>query len=148
MFRPNALILILVLSASLTTHAQQGGTTRYVYDDNGRLIAVISPAGEANVYQYDAAGNFTAIQRLTADDLALFAFSPRSGVPGDLVTFTGVGFGAGVSNVSFNGAAAQIVSVSASIVIAQVPGGATTGPVAITTPRGTVTTATPFVIQG
>ena len=38
-------------------HAQQGGTTRYVYDDNGRLIAVISPTGEANVYEYDAAGN-------------------------------------------------------------------------------------------
>ena len=139
---------ILVLSVATTVNAQQGGTTRYVYDDNGRLIAVIVPTGEANLYQYDAAGNFIAILRLTMDDLALFAFTPRSGLPGDLVTFTGIGFGAGVSSVSFNGTVARIVSVSASIVIAEVPEGATTGPVAITTVRGTLTTSTPFVVQG
>ncbi len=136
----------LVLPLSIT--AQQGGTTTYIYDDNGRLHAVVSPTGEAVVYEYDAAGNITAINRLASDALALFSFSPHEGLPGDQVSFVGVGFGAGVTNVSFNGASAPIVSVTSSRVIATVPQAATTGPVTITTPRGSVTTATPFTIAG
>ena len=137
------------MAASLSVTAQQqGNTTRYVYDENGRLYAVISPTGEAVVYGYDAAGNITSVQRLAADALALFAFSPHDGLPGDHVTFTGVGFGDGVSNVSFNGVSAQVISVTPSVVVAAVPEGATTGLVTITTPRGSVTTATPFTIAG
>jgi len=128
--------------------AQQGGTTRYVYDDRGRLIAVISPTGEANIYEYDAAGNFTAVRRLTTNDLAVFAFSPRIGVPGDQVTFLGVGFGAGVNSVSFNGVPANIVQVTLSTIVAEVPQGATTGPATITTGRGSVTTTKPFTVAG
>ena len=56
---------MLVCSALISsTPAQQGWTTSYVYDDNGRLHAVISPSGEAVVYEYDAAGNITSIRRL------------------------------------------------------------------------------------
>lgn len=140
---------IVCMAASLTVTAQQqGNTTRYVYDENGRLHAVISPTGEAVVYEYDAAGNITSIQRLAADALALFSFSPHEGLPGDHVTFTGVGFGDGVSNVSFNGVSAQVISVSPSTVVAAVPEAATTGLVTITTPRGSVTTPTPFTIAG
>src|SRR5262249_12381174 len=128
--------------------AQRGGPLPYFYDDTALLTAVILPSGETNVYQSDAAENFTAILRLTTGDLALFAFTPGAGLPGDLVTFTGIGFGGGVTSVSFNGAFAQIVSVTASIVVAEVPEGATTGPVNLTTPRGTVTTSTSFVVQG
>src|SRR5215210_2358081 len=120
--------------------ARAQGTTAYVYDDNGRLHAVVSPAGEAAVYEYDAAGNFTAVRRLTANDLELLSFSPREGVPGDLVTFVGVGFGAGVNAVLFNGTAARVVGVTLPTVVAEVPQGATSGPVTIVTPRGSVTT--------
>jgi YD repeat-containing protein len=137
------------MAASLSVTAQQqGNTTRYVYDENGRLHAIISPSGEAVVYEYDAAGNITSIRRLAADALVLFSFEPREGLPGDQVTFTGGGFGGGVSNVSFNGVSARVVSVSNSTVVAEVPEGATTGPVTITTPRGSVTTATPFTVAG
>lgn len=140
---------IVCTAASLSVTAQQqGNTTRYVYDENGRLHAVISPTGEAVVYEYDAAGNITSIQRLAADALALFEFSPHEGLPGDHVTFTGIGFGDGVSNVSFNGVSAQVISVTPSTVVAAVPEGATTGLVTITTPRGSVTTATPFTLAG
>jgi YD repeat-containing protein len=139
---------IVCVAVSLSVNAQQGGTTRYVYDENGRLHVVISPTGEAVVYEYDAAGNLTSIQRLPANTLVLFAFSPHEGLPGDRVTFTGVGFGDGVSNVSFNGVSAHIVSVVPSTVVAEVPEGATTGLVTITTPHGSVTTTTPFTIAG
>ncbi len=142
------LLVIVCASLPLSATAQQGGTTTYVYDDNARLHAVISPTGEAVIYEYDAAGNITAIRRLAGESLAILSFSPDEGLPGDLVTFIGVGFGGSVTDVSFNGASATIVSVTASMVVATVPQAATTGPVTVTTPRGAVTTIAPFTIAG
>ena len=143
-----ATVLLILIFTTSSALAQQGGTTTYVYDANGRLHAVISPAGEAAVYEYDAAGNITAIRRLAANELAILSFSPHEGLPGDLVTFIGVGFGGGVTNVSFNGASATIVSVTNSKVVATVPAAATTGLVTITTPTGSATTNEPFTIAG
>ncbi len=128
--------------------AQQGGTTTYVYDDNGRLHAIITPTGEAVVYEYDAAGNATAVRRLAADALELFSFSPHEGIPGDLVKFTGVGFSKGVNSVLFNGITARIVGGTPATVVAEVPQGATTGLVTINTSRGSVMTPIPFSIRG
>ena len=145
---PIFVLAVVLCTSLLSATAQQANTTTYVYDANGRLHAVISPAGEAMVYDYDAAGNITAIRRLPATALAIFSFSPQEGLPGDQVTFIGIGFGGGVSDVSFNGASATVVSVTPSKVVAIVPAGATTGPVTITTPTGSVTTATPFTIAG
>jgi YD repeat-containing protein len=140
-----ALLLAILPAAAF---AQQGGATRYVYDDNGRLRAVISPAGEAAVYEYDAAGNFTRIRRLAATALELLDFFPKQGLPDDLVTFLGVGFGDGVTAISFNGATAQIIETTVTTVVAKVPQAATTGLVTIMTPRGQVMTAVPFTIKG
>ena len=142
-------VLVVVFSTSLlSATAQQGNTTTYVYDANGRLHAVISPAGDAVVYEYDAAGNITAVRRMPSTTLAILSFSPHAGIPGDQVTFIGLGFGGGVNNVSFNGASATIVSVTPTKVVAVVPEDATTGLVTITTPTGSVSTATPFTIAG
>ncbi len=140
-----ALALVVVMTPP-GARAQQGGTTRFVYDDNGRLTAVISPSGEAAVYDYDAAGNFTAIRRISADALTLLAFFPHEGGAGDEITFVGTGFNAGVTSVSFNGTSAQIANVTPSAVVAVVPDTATTGPVTIVTPRGTLVTPVPFAI--
>lgn len=142
-------VLVVVFSTFLlSATAQQGNTTTYVYDANGRLHAVIYPVGDAVVYEYDAAGNISAIRRLPATTLAILSFSPHEGIPGDLVTFIGLGFGGGVNDVSFNGASATIVSVTPTKVVAVVPEAATTGLVTITTPTGSVSTATPFTIAG
>lgn len=138
------MLLILTVFA-----AAQEQTSRYVYDDDGRLRAVIAPNGEAAVYEYDSAGNFTAIRRLGADALELLAFAPRSGLPGTRVTFYGVGFGAGVSSVTFSGGAVgTLVGFTNTTITAIVPEGTVTGPVTINTARGTLMTATPFVLQG
>ncbi len=142
-------LLVVVFSTSLlSATAQQGNTTTYVYDANGRLHAVIYPAGDTVVYEYDAAGNITSIRRVPATTLAILSFSPHAGIPGDQVTFIGLGFGGGVNDVSFNGASATIVSVTPNKVVAVVPPAATTGLVTITTPTGSVSTATPFTIAG
>lgn len=142
------LILTAVLAASSLTNGQQGGTTIYVYDDDGRLIAVISPTGDASTYEYDAAGNFTRIRRFTPNDLEMLAFTPRQGPVGTPVTIYGAGFNQGVSAVSFNGVVATITSSNFASVVALVPVGATTGPITVVTPRGTVTSTTPFVVRG
>ena len=142
------LILISSLFAAPDLIAQQGGTTTYAYDEDGRLIAVISPTGEASVYEYDAAGNFTAIKRLTPNDLAILTFAPAHGPAGMQVTIYGTGFNQGVSAVSFNGTPANIISTNPVTVVAIVPEGATTGPITVVTPRGTVTSTKDFVIRG
>jgi YD repeat-containing protein len=145
-----ALVLAVACAAATLPSAaqQQGGTTRYIYDDNGRLHAVISPSGETVVYEYDAAGNILAVRRLPPDALAIFTFTPHEGIYGDHVTFTGVGFGNGVSAVTFNGTPARVIETTPSTVVAEVPQGATTGLVTITTPNGSVTTTSPFTIRG
>ena len=138
--------MLLSLSVFATAQTQ---TSRYIYDDDGRLRAVIAPSGEAAVYDYDAAGNFTAIRRLGANTLELLTFAPRSGVPGTEVVFYGIGFGAGVSTVTFGGdVAGTVVGFTNNTITAVVPAGAVTGPVTINTTRGTLTTATPFTVQG
>lgn len=144
LFVSSLILLILPVYA-----VAQDQTSRYVYDDDGRLSAVIAPNGEAAVYEYDSAGNFTAIRRLGADALELLTFAPRSGVVGTRVVFYGVGFGAGVSTVTFGGGVVgTLVGFTNTTLTAIVPEGAITGPVTINTARGTLTTATPFVLQG
>ena len=75
-------VLVVVFSTSLlSATAQQGNTTTYVYDANGRLHAVIYAVGDAVVYEYDAAGNITAVRRVPATTLAILSFSPHEGIP-------------------------------------------------------------------
>ena len=143
-----SVLLVLSLLIQLTVTAQIGGTTRYVYDNKGQLRAVIIPNGEAAVYEYDPAGNFTAIRRLTATDFELIEFTPREGAIGTPVTIYGVGLKEEVSNVSFNGVSAQITSQTQTSVVATVPVGASTGPISVTTPRGTRTTSNNFTVKG
>lgn len=144
-----ALIFILVFVALAPFRATgQNNVTRYVYDDNGRLRAVVASNGEANIYDYDAAGNITGVRKVPATHLELFAFNPHQGVPGTQVTFIGVGFGVGVTGVSFNGTPAQAFSFNLTTLTATVPDGATSGLITITTVNGSVTTAEPFLIKG
>src|ERR1044071_697608 len=139
----NALILILCALCVFVVEsfspsqalAQQATTTRYTYDDNGRLKSVILPTGEAAVYNYDAAGNITSIQRIAVNGLALQDFSPREGVVGDQVILTGVGFGATIADNTvkfYNNITATIVSASPTQIVVTVPEGTSTGVITLT----------------
>ena len=72
-------------------------------------------------------------------------FSPVSGAVGTSVVITGTNL-TGVSAVAFNGTSASYVVDSASQITAAVPTGATTGPIAVTTPGGTATSAAAFTV--
>lgn len=143
------LVLSLLLAAiAQMSFAQQGGTTRYLYDLNGRLRAVISPSGEAAIYEYDPAGNFTAIRRLGVNDCEAIEFTPRQGTFGAKVTIYGVGFKGQVSQVTFNGLPGRIISQTPSLVVVEVPNNATSGPISVAAPCGTRTLLGQFTVSG
>ncbi|WP_201987385.1 IPT/TIG domain-containing protein [Hymenobacter rubidus] len=72
--------------------------------------------------------------------------SPTSGSVGTVVTVTGNNF-TGATSVRFNGITASFSGVTATSIIATVPGGATTGPISVVTPGGTGVSATTFVVN-
>ncbi|MGH6690375.1 MAG: IPT/TIG domain-containing protein, partial [Gammaproteobacteria bacterium] len=88
-----------------------------------------------------AVRSFTVSMRPTVRTL-----TPSSGPVGTLVTITGGGFVSDATQVSFNGVAAVIRSVTPTTLTATVPLDARSGPVAVTTSRGTGTSAQPFTV--
>ncbi len=73
-------------------------------------------------------------------------FSPTSGPVGTNVAITGTNLST-ASSVTFNGLAATTVTLDSDTLIhATVPANATTGPIAVTNPHGTVTTPNSFTV--
>ncbi len=91
---------------------------------SGALTQTTSPQTLSLNANVSVAANFVALPSITN-------ISPTSGPPGSNVNITGTGFGAGGA-VTFNGIAAQIVSWSATSVVATVPANATTGNISLT----------------
>jgi len=74
------------------------------------------------------------------------SFTPTSGTVGSTVFVTGAGF-TGVSRVTFNGTPATFMSSGSTFLSARVPAGATSGPITVTTPGGTVRSASSFTVR-
>ncbi|MBI4747012.1 MAG: IPT/TIG domain-containing protein [Acidobacteria bacterium] len=151
------ILLVMVLgflsvggwAVSAWVRQQTGGTTRFVYDEKSQLRAVIAPNGDVAIYEYDPAGNITAIRRGSAAQPVILSFFAKEGIAGDKVTFVGTGFGPTVAEnlVMFkDGKTAVIESASVTEIVAIVPEGTVTGEVTIQTPTQTLTTSEPFVI--
>ncbi len=141
-----ALVIATVCVASLA-HAQTA-EVRYIYDELGRLVAVIAPPGEAAVYTYDAVGNLLSITRPPAGTVSILEFSPNAGPTGSVVTISGTGFSttASQNTVTFNGVTATVLSASSNMLTVTVPASATSGPINVTTPGGSATSAEPFAV--
>jgi hypothetical protein len=75
------------------------------------------------------------------------SFSPSSGKTGTTVTITGSAF-TGATAVTFNGTGALFTVTSYSQITATVPTGATSGPIAVTTPGGAGTSSASFSVRG
>ncbi|MDI3462975.1 MAG: hypothetical protein OJF50_001796 [Nitrospira sp.] len=120
----------------------------YVYDDAGRLRAVIDPATNTAVSAYDAVGNLTGITQQASSTLALFQFTPSSSPIGSTVTLYGTGFSAtpASNTVKFNGTTATVLTASTTMLTATVPSGATTGSISVTVGATTATSAASFTV--
>ncbi|KGX70127.1 hypothetical protein Y026_936 [Burkholderia pseudomallei TSV28] len=141
------LIGMLCFMAWGMAHAQ---STRYVYDANGRVVAVTATSGTSVQYGYNTLGQASQVSvPLSSGQLAIFAFMPTHGEAGAQVTIQGQGFDSNPANdtVSFNGVAATVISASSTQLVVMVPGGVTTGPISVTVGTQTVTTATPFTVD-
>ncbi len=125
-----------------------GNNLEYIYDDSGRLVAVKEQGILTKLYEYDLTGNLLSISSPPATAPAIIGFSPRSGLPGTTVIIRGINFGgaAGQNTVSFNGVAATVLLYSPTELVVTVPASATTGPISVTSPGGSVTSNSAFVV--
>lgn len=140
-------LLCLVLLAGGIVHAQ---STRYVYDADGRVVAVAANNGTSVQYGYNMLGQASQVSApLASGQLAIFSFVPTHGEAGTQVTIQGQGFDSNAANdtVSFNGTVATVLSASATQLVTTVPSGVTTGPISVTIGSRTATTGTPFVVD-
>jgi hypothetical protein len=101
-------------------------------------------AGPDGALWFTNAGN--SIGRITtAVTPAVSGFTPASGAAGTTVTITGQNL-SDATAVAFDGTPAAIVSDTATQIVAEVPSGAVTGPITVTTAVGTATSHTSFTV--
>ncbi len=143
-----SLLIVCRLACSPASAYAQG--ISYLYDELGRLIAVVSPGIGSAVYTYDVVGNLLSITRYAATAVLIVDFIPKQGPVGTTVTIDGVGFSAtpGQNAVRFNGTQATVSAASTTQLMVTVPAGATTGTISVTAPGGSSTSATSFTITG
>jgi hypothetical protein len=118
-------------SSDISAHVPTGATSGF--------ITVTTPQGTGtSSTQFVVSGGGTGP--------TVTSFTPASGPVGTNVSITGTGF-LGATQVTFNGTAAVNFTVNSDTSInANVPGGATTGPIGVTTGNGTGFSSTNFTV--
>lgn len=128
-------------SAEFEVNADSSITTRVPTGATSGPITVVSPtAGDLT-----SSASFTVTASTTPTAPTLYGTSPFSGSVGAPVSIGGSGF-TGATAVRFNGTSADFTVSSDTLISAHVPTGATTGPVTVVTPKGTVTSTASFTV--
>lgn len=141
--------VLLAVPAAATSQ-----TVQYAYDAVGRLSVVADLRGDLAVYDYDAVGNLLAIRRVAIaelpDAVVIALVVPEAARPGATISMFGKGFAAtpADNSVTFNGARASVVTAAPTRLVVRVPSDATTGPIRVSAPLGTATSAEPFRVLG
>jgi YD repeat-containing protein len=141
-------LVLLVWLTILVPQPARAQSIQYMYDELGRLIAVVDPGGDTAVYHYDAVGNVLSIARHASSQVSVVSFTPGSGPVGTQVRIFGTGFSSTIAQdtVTFNGTTATISSATATQLVVTVPSGATTGTIGVTAPGGSATSAATFTV--
>jgi YD repeat-containing protein len=125
-------------------------TINYAYDPAGRLVGVSDSGSNTAKYGYDLVGNLLSIATNPTSQTSVIGFDPQTGSSGTQVTISGTGFSSTITqdSVSFNGTPAIVTSASVTQLVVTVPSGTTTGPIAVTTPNGSATSSSSFMVGG
>jgi hypothetical protein len=119
----------------------QGAASLFTVDSDAQVTAIVPDgATTGRITIHKPGGNF-----VSETDFTVTAFSPVLGPVGTTVVVRDSGF-SGATAVTFNGAGAGFTVDSDAQVRATVPAGATTGPIAVTSPGGTFTSPTDFTV--
>lgn len=135
----------------LQTVAFDGANGEYpdaplIQASDGGLFGVTELGG--SVPQGEVANGvvFTLNAGLAPPEPAVAAFKPVRGKVGKQILIHGIHF-LGTTAVTFNGVSAAFTVLNAGSIMATVPKGATTGPVAVTNPGGTAASSTDFTVN-
>ncbi len=137
--------------SSVATSVAFGGTAAQLFtvDSDLQITAIVPPGattGPVSVTDSEGTGATLLDFVVTpSPPPTILTFLPLEGPPGTSVTITGTGY-TGASSVAFNGAAATFDVVSDVQIDAIVPSAATTGPISVTTPGGSIASLVDFTV--
>jgi len=133
-----------------TTAVKFDGTSAgFTVDSSLRITAEVpsgATTGPISVTTPDGTDTSTTHFTVTVPAPVVSSFSPPGGTFGTSVTISGTDL-EGATSVEFDGTPATFTVESASKISARVPDGATTGPIAVTTPSGTGTSSDDFTVK-
>ncbi len=122
-----------------------GGVQATIQSRTAKTLVVTVPDGAQTGFVTVSTPSGTVSSTRTLNLDPTITKIPASGKVGAKVKITGVNL-TGATGVAFNGTPAAIVSVADNLVVTNVPVGATSGPVTVTTPHGTATSPTAFTL--
>ncbi len=136
----------LQLQALPAQAISQSNQITYVYDDLGRLEAVVDPSATNGIakYTYDNVGNLLSIARQSASVSTVLDLQPKLAKAGSSLTIYGAGFSSTASQdtVRFGGTQnctggtiATVTSATVTQLVVAVPSGGT-GQIAVSAPSG------------
>ena len=120
--------------ASVAAALSSSSSASYIYDADGRLLAMVEPGSDAYLYRYDPAGNILSVTHQPAG-LSILRVSPRQARPGRVVHVFGTGFSPTAANdkVTIGGTATAPPKIVSPVQLdVTMPAGSTGGTVAIT----------------
>jgi hypothetical protein len=141
-------VTITGLNLAGATALKFHGTTAAILTNTATQITTKVPAGATTGTLTVTTGGGTATSPgafTVVPAPTVTSFSPTSGPVGTTVTITGTNL-SGAAALKFHGAAAAILTDTATQITAKVPAGATTGTITVTTAGGTGTSATSFTV--
>jgi hypothetical protein len=134
------------LNLSTVTNVTFNGVREYITALTPLQVNITNASGTGVIKVFSPQGSFTTSSNFNASTAPLItSFAPTLGATGANVIIDGINFST-VTSVKFNNAAAAFQAPASTEISATVPAGAATGPITTTSPSGSFTTSSNFVI--